>query len=56
VHAEPYKEAPEPEFIRECKKQGMSYVSQPAVEGFRLHWLCSDCFQEFREALHFELK
>jgi hypothetical protein len=56
VHAEPYKETPEPAFITRCKEQGMRPVPAPIVDGCSLHWLCSRCFDDFCGILSFRLE
>ncbi len=55
VHAEPYEVGPEPEFITECKEQGMRCIPAPAVHGLELQWVCPRCFEDFREVLAFKL-
>ena len=56
VYAEPYKEGPEPEIITQCKEKGMRCIPQPAVNGFELHWVCPQCFEDFRDLLGLGLK
>lgn len=55
-HAERFEIAPEPDLVKGAKKQGMRVVAQPSVDGSRLHWVCPECFQTFREALDFKLE
>jgi len=56
VTAIPYEETPEPEFITQCKEQGMHCVAQPNIGGFELHWVCPRCFEDFRELWGFKLE
>ncbi|MBV8549682.1 MAG: hypothetical protein JOY54_00155 [Acidobacteriaceae bacterium] len=55
VTAIPSKETPEPEFITQCTAQGMTCVPQPGVDGYQLHWVYPECFDDFRELLGFKL-
>ncbi len=56
VSAKPYEPAPEPEFIIQAKKQGMHCIPAPVVDGFTLHWVCAQCFEDFRSALRLKLE
>ena len=56
VTASPFQEMPEPEFITNCKEQGMRCLRQPTVDGCELFWVCSQCFEDFREILGFQLE
>ena len=56
VYTKPYEEGPEPEFITQCRQQGMHCVPQPAVDGLELQWVCPRCFEDFRELLGFRLE
>jgi hypothetical protein len=55
VHAEPYEPKPEPEFITESKEMGMRCIPAPSVNGCKLHWVCSSCFNDFRDEFGFNL-
>jgi len=55
VHAKPFEPRPESEFVTECSARGMRCIPQPLLKGCQLNWLCSQCFNDFRESLGFSL-
>lgn len=56
VYAEPHTEKPVPQFVVECREQGMRCEPQPVVDGCHLHWVCPQCFEDFRELLDFTMQ
>jgi hypothetical protein len=56
VYAEPYEVGPEPGFITQLMEEGMRCIPQSAVDGFELHWICPQCFEDFRVLLRLSLK
>lgn len=56
VHREAYEPKPEPEFISQSIEAGMRCIPAPLLMGYKLHWLCAECFNDFQEALGFSLE
>jgi hypothetical protein len=51
--------APSPEdaeFIRDSRTLGFAIPGQPASGATRREWVCQKCFEEFREALSWQIK
>jgi len=48
-------DAPERHLTVISKVSEMRIVGQPLVDGYRLHWLCPECFRQCQDALEFRL-
>jgi hypothetical protein len=55
AYAEPFEVGEEPECVTQRKEEVMRCLSKPALDDVKLHWLCSECFEDFREPLNFGL-
>jgi hypothetical protein len=56
VHAKRSEPQPEPEFVTRSNQRGMRFIPEPLVNGCRLRWLCSTCFNDFHQTLGFSLE
>jgi len=51
----PVSESADPPPIHDGTNRGI-FVKQPSSGGFALHWVCSRCFEDFREELGFKIE
>lgn len=56
VVALPAKEAEETDFLKRCREQGMRVVGYPTKGGMALHWVCAECFEEFKQVLEWKVE
>lgn len=55
VVALPAAEGPEPEFIMKRIAEG-KLVKQPTKGGVAMHWVCTKCFEEFKDVMGWHIK